>query len=237
MADPISGHLNWTTAEADAHRAASEYARTSLSLSGAASMLPLALDPSIALTNTGSTGGIRGVCRHETIATNAWNGVTSAGATTEWKVETAQAADGTPAVAAKNIPVYLLDVDAVVSYEIEMDGLNFASELSKVLFDAAAVAVDAALATGSGSGAPTGIITALTGSSDVLTAGTFASANVVSLQNVLPPINYPRPEVWSGFVPTRTVPAVVGERLNTSPNRRALVQLLQDVLAVERCTG
>lgn len=186
LADPISGHLGWTTEEANAHRAATEYARTSLSLSGASSMLPLALDPSIALSNTGSTGGIRSVCRHETIATNAWNGVTSTGATAEWKVENAQAADGTPTVAGKNIPVYLLDVDAVVSYEIEMDGLNFAQELSKVLYDAAAVAVDAALATGSGSGAPTGIMTALTGSQDVVTAGAFSAANVVSLQNALP---------------------------------------------------
>ena len=84
------------------------------------------------------------------------------------------------------MPVYLLDVDAIVSYEIEMDGLNFASELSKVLYDAAAVAVDAALATGSGSGAPTGIMTALTGSQDVVTAGTLASANVTALQNALP---------------------------------------------------
>ena len=63
LSDPISGHLNWTTAEADAHRAASEYSRTALSLSGAASMLPLALDPTIALSSTGSTGGIRSVCR------------------------------------------------------------------------------------------------------------------------------------------------------------------------------
>lgn len=186
LADPVSGHLNWTTAEADAHRAADVYARTSLSLSGAAAMLPLTLDPTIGLTNSGSIGGIRSACRKEVTASNAWNGVTSAGATAEWKVENAQAADGTPTLAGKNIPVYLLDVDAVVSYEIDMDGLNFATEMSKVLFDAAAVAVDAALATGSGSGAPTGIVTALTGSSEVLTAGAFASANVVSLQNALP---------------------------------------------------
>ena len=187
MADPLSGHLNWTSEEAEAHRNADVYARTALTLSGASAMLPLALDPSIALTNTGSTGGIRSVCRHETIAAASWNGVTSAGATAEWKTEGSEAADGTPAVAAKNIPVYLLDVDAVVSYEISMDGVNFATELGKVLFDAAAVAVDAALATGSGSGAPTGIITAITGSSQqVLTAGTFASANVTALQNALP---------------------------------------------------
>jgi predicted phage gp36 major capsid-like protein len=187
LANPTAGHLNWTSAEAEAHRTADEFARTSLSLSGASSMLPLVLDPTIALSNTGSTGGIRTVCRHEVTASNAWNGVTSQGATSEWKVENAQAADGTPAVAGKNIPVWLLDVDAVVSYEIEQDGLNFASELSKVLYDAAEVAVDAALATGSGSNAPTGIMTALTGSQDVLTAGAFASANVVALQNALPP--------------------------------------------------
>jgi predicted phage gp36 major capsid-like protein len=192
LGDPVSGHLTWTAAEAEAYRGADLYARTALSLTGASSMLPLVLDPTIALSGTGSTGGIRTVCRHEVTVSNAWNGVTSLGATSEWHSENLQAADGTPAISGKNIPVWLLDIDAVVSYEIEMDGLNFASELSKVLFDAAEVAVDAALATGSGSNAPTGIMTALTGTQDVVTAGAFASANVVALQNAVPPRFQPR---------------------------------------------
>lgn len=39
-----------------------------------------------------------------------------------------------------------------------------------------------------------------------------------------PPLNYARPEQWRGFVP----PAVCEQRLNTSPERGALVELIQE---------
>lgn len=202
LSDPVGGHLTWTPAEGEAWRRADTYARTALSLSGASAMLPLALDPAILLTNSGSVGGIRSLARTETVATNAWNGVTSAGATAEWKTEGSQAADGTPAVAGKQVPVFMLDIDAIVSYEVAQDALNLAGQLGQVLADAAAVKIDAALATGAGSTEPTGIITALTGSSEVLTAGAFGAANVVALQNALPARFQPN-AAFVGSLPVR----------------------------------
>ncbi|MCL1869763.1 MAG: phage major capsid protein [Promicromonosporaceae bacterium] len=185
LRDPVSGHTEFTAAEAEAHRTAQYFGRSALGLSGGASMIPLTLDPTINLTSAGSNGGIRGLARVEQITTNSWNGVTSGGTTAEWKVEHAEASDKTPSVGQKTIPVYTLTCNATVSWELQQDAMNFSTELSRVLFDAAAVSVDAALATGTGSGQPTGIITAAT-TSPVSTGGAFSSANVVALQNAMP---------------------------------------------------
>ena len=53
-------------------------------------LVPFTLDPTIILTNAGITGNIRAISSQVTIATDNWNGVSSAGVTGEWTAEAAE---------------------------------------------------------------------------------------------------------------------------------------------------
>src|SRR5207249_3341892 len=65
-------------------------ARASLAEGGSgAYAVPFYLDSSIILTNTGSLNPFRAISRVEQISTNAWHGVSSAGASAEWTAESA----------------------------------------------------------------------------------------------------------------------------------------------------
>ncbi|MEU7170901.1 phage major capsid protein [Micromonospora tulbaghiae] len=190
-ADPMRGHMLWTAQEQAAYQRA-EQVRAAMSLTDANGgyMVPLTLDPAIILTNDGSVNPLRRISRVVQTVTDTWQGVTSAGATAEWKAEGAQAADGSPAVAPAPIPVHFGDVNVTYSYEVGMDARNFLSELERVIVDAADNLMAAAYTTGSGSGQPTGVITALAGTaSEINTTGTEAinAADPYTLQNALPP--------------------------------------------------
>lgn len=81
--------------------------------------------------------------------------------TAEWLAEAAEAADASPTLASPSIPNYKASAFVPFSYEIADDGLNFLEELGKLLADGYEQLCAAAFTTGSGSGQPTGIITAL----------------------------------------------------------------------------
>lgn len=190
MIDPVKGHLLWTDREAQAYRRVAEV-KTALGLGsgGGASMVPLTLDPAIMLTNDGSINPLRNISRVVQTASNSWRGVTSAGATAEWKAEHAQAADGTPALDDPEIPVHLGDVDVIYSYEIGMDAVNFVQGMQDVMMDAADNLAVAAYTTGTGSGQPKGIVTALAGTASEINGGgteALIAADPFTLQNALP---------------------------------------------------
>jgi hypothetical protein len=67
-------------------------ARAAMSLSNANGgyMLPFELDPSIILTNAGTTNAIRAISRNVQTTQNVWHGVSSAGVTAEWTAEAAR---------------------------------------------------------------------------------------------------------------------------------------------------
>jgi predicted phage gp36 major capsid-like protein len=205
LADPERGHLLWTEREGDAYRRAAEVQAElkAMSLTDASGgyMVPLTLDPAILLTSAGSINPLRRISRVVRTLTEAWQGVTSAGATAEWKAEAAEAADASPTLAPAPIPVHFGDAFVPYSYEIGMDALNFAGELQTVLIDAAEQLMATAYTTGTGSGQPTGIITAIVGTASVV-VGTeaFPSSQVYSLQNALPPRFQARAQ-WCAALP------------------------------------
>ncbi|MER6827252.1 phage major capsid protein [Streptosporangium sp. NPDC000563] len=187
-ADPTRGHLLWTAEEGQAFRKADEI-RTALNLSGGSAMLPLVIDPAVLLTNDGSNNPLRQISRVVRTVSDKWNGVSSAGATAEWKTEGAQAADGTPALAAEPIPVFMGDVNVTYSYELGMDALDLTNQLRVVARDAADQLMATAYTTGNGSTAPRGIVTALVGTSseiDTLGSEALAATDPFRLQNALP---------------------------------------------------
>lgn len=194
VANPTQGHLEWTPAEADAYRAVAavqaEQRAMSLGDTAGGYMIPLTLDPAIMLTNGGSINPLRQLARSVTTVSDTWQGVTSAGVTAEWTAEAAEVADASPTLGGPSIPVHKGDAFVPFSFEIGSDAVNFMNELGTLLVDAAEQLNATAFTTGSGTGQPKGVITALTGGPSVVnsgTAATLAASDVYAVQNALPP--------------------------------------------------
>lgn len=194
LSDPVRGHMLWTPQEQEAYRAVTtvqaELSRAmSLTDANGGYMVPLTLDPALNLTSDGSINPLRRISRVVQTATESWTGLTTAGATSEWKAEAAQAADGSPTVDDTAIPVHFGDTFVPYSFEVGMDAVNFLDELRKVMLDSADQLMATAYTTGSGSGQPKGIVTALTGTaSEINSSGeAIVAADAFSLQNALPP--------------------------------------------------
>ena len=197
--NPERGHMLWTPEEQAAYARVEEL-RTAMSEGSGlgAAMVPLTLDPSINLTNAGANNNLRQISRVVRTLTNQWQGVTSAGATSEWKTEGAQAADGSPGVATAPIPVFLADTDAIFSYELQQDAVNFMAELQRVLVDAVGLFTNAAYATGTGTTQPWGVIPHATQLTQAPT-GAFAASHVYQVQNALP-ARFSANAQWCGHI-------------------------------------
>jgi len=156
-------------------------------------MVPLTLDPAVLLSNDGSTSSLRQIARVETIATDAWHGVSSAGVTAEWRDEFQESSDATPSLDDPEVPVHRGSAFVPYSFEVEQDAVNFIMELQRLLVDAAVQLSDTAYTVGSGNGEPRGFITALAAAAgtvpliDPTTAETLTAADPYKVQNALAP--------------------------------------------------
>ena len=194
LADPARGHLLWSAREAAAYRTGAEVnaeLQRAMSLTDANGgyMVPLTLDPAIMLTSAGSNNPLRQLARIVQTTTDTWEGVTSAGATSEWKTEAAEAADGSPTIGTVSIPMVLGDAFVPYSYEVGMDASNFLEELQTVLVDSADNLQATAYTTGTGSGQPQGIVTGLVGTGSEINAAAgeaATAADAYALQSALP---------------------------------------------------
>ncbi len=176
----------WTEAE---RNAAAEARAMSLTDAAGGYAVPFTLDPTVIDTSDGTVNPFRAISRIERITTDSWNGVSSAGVTARWAGEATQANDDSPTFAQPSIPVHKADSWVQWSYEIGMDFANIAGETQRMVGVAKDDLEAAAHANGTGSGQPTGIITALTGGGSVVSAaasGTFASADLRGLWTALP---------------------------------------------------
>lgn len=181
--DPTRGHLEWTSDEHAAYQRAQILCRgMTLGDTAGGHMIPLTLDPAIHLTGDGSISAIRRIARSVTTMTDTWKGITSAGATAEWKNEGDEVADGSPTLAGPSITTHLFDCFVPFTVEIQMDARDFEDEIRRTMFDAVDQLHAAAWINGSGNGQPIGIITALDGGSSEVTPGsseTFAASTDV----------------------------------------------------------
>ena len=212
LADPTNGHRLWTAEEADAFRTAEAYKVEARAMgigtdAGGGYLLPFQLDPAILLTSNGSTNPLRQVARVVTITSDEWHGITSAGATAEWKAEAAEVTDGSPTLAQPTIPVHFGDSFVPYSFELGMDGINFLSELQAVLLDAADQLMATAYMRGTGTGQPAGVLTGLSAGQKIAstTADTIVAADVVKLQNALPPRFQPNAQFLANLATINTI--------------------------------
>lgn len=170
--------------------------RAALSLTGANGgvLVPFTLDPTVILTNNGATNPFRAIASQVSITTDDWNGVTSAGVTAEWIAEATEVADASPTFTQPSITVHKADAYIQASLEVVADS-GVSGEISMLISDAKDRLEATAFVTGTGSGQPEGIVTALNlvtasrvaGSSGAAGAADFVVADVYALSDNLPP--------------------------------------------------
>jgi HK97 family phage major capsid protein len=154
-------------------------------------LVPTHLDPTLILTNTGAKDVVRTLSRVVTLTggANRWNGVSTAGATASWDAELTEVSDDTPPIAPIQIPVHSAKSLIQASIESFEDITGLTQDVQMLLADARTRLEAAAHMTGSGSGQPTGIFTALDANTNVeiqLTTGsTFTRADLAGVANAL----------------------------------------------------
>jgi HK97 family phage major capsid protein len=207
VADPERGSLMWDDEEKAAFRAVehlrSETRAMGLTDAQGGYMVPFQLDPTIILTSAGSVNPMRQLAKTVQINSDVWNGITSAGVVANWRPEAQESTDDSPTLTQPTIPVYRGDAFIQFSIEFGMDAVNAMQELGKLLADAADQLHATAFATGTGSGQPFGIVTALTGTASKIntaTAGVLVAADVYALQNAQPPRFSPNAQ-WMAALP------------------------------------
>ena len=177
--------------------------RTAMSLTAANGgvLVPVFLDPTIILTNSGVTGPIRSISTVKTIATKEWDGVTSAGISSSWTAEGAETADATPTFVAPTITPKKADSWVFGSYEVFQDS-GFAAELGRLLADAKVRHEEAAFATANtGATRPRGVVAAVAAvTASIVTAATTNAFVIGDVYNTSDAVN-PRQEssmAWLG---------------------------------------
>lgn len=193
--DPDNGHLSWTREEGEAWRTATAVAHeraASLTDSQGGFLVPFQLDTSVLLTSGGSTNPLLEIARVEPTVGDVWHGVTSAGVSAEWLAEAGEAADASPTFGQPSIPCHKAMAFTPFSFEVGMDAPGFLTELQRLLLDGLDQLTSAAFTVGTGTGQPTGVVTAVVaagGSSLVApnTVETYAAADVFKVQNAAAP--------------------------------------------------
>jgi HK97 family phage major capsid protein len=195
----------WTNEERNAVAIAQQFARASLSTTGANGgyALPTLLDSTLIHTGAATKNPFRAISRVETGTQNVWHGVSVGNVTTAWKGEGSAFTDGSPTLGSPSVTAAMLTAYVTASYEIFQDS-NLQAQLTSVIAESIDFAESAAFATGSGSGAPKGVITAVSGTAGSLvtatTRGAFTSASVADVFAVVnaAAVRYEDSSAWVG---------------------------------------
>lgn len=152
--------------------------------------VPVLIDPTIILTAQGSLNPFRRISRVETITTDAWNGVSSAGVTWSYDTEASAVSDDSPTLAQPTVPVNEARGFIPFSIRIGQDYPGFADEMSRLLMEGYDELQANKFATGTGTNEPYGIITALDANTNVevvtTSDGVFQGADINKVWGQLP---------------------------------------------------
>jgi hypothetical protein len=115
-------------------------------------LLPTHLDPTLILTNSGSSNVIRGLSRVVTLnnGETTWHGVTTAGVTASWDGELAEVSDDTPTLGSVSIATNVAQAFVQGSIAAFQDIANLTSDVMMLFADARDRLEGAAHATGLG---------------------------------------------------------------------------------------
>lgn len=204
LADPQSGHLRFSPEEVEAVRRVAEVQSeraisTGTSGTGGGFLLPFELDPSVVISSNGALNPIRQIARVLTIETHDYKGVTSEGVTASYVAEATEATDASPTFVQPTITTAQGRAFIPFSIEWGQDFPEAASELLRLITDGRDTLDAGKFLTGSGTDEPAGLLTGLTTTQRVQTAG--AAAYVVADPWAL------KAEIPSRFVPNATFAA------------------------------
>lgn len=153
-------------------------------------LVPAHLDPTLILSNDGATNPFRRVCRVETGTTNVFKSVTSAGVTASWDAEVAEVSDDAPSFSNPTVTAFKGAAFVPISIEAFEDARGREGEIVAAIMDAKDRLEATAHATGNGTSAPRGLVTALDANTNVevktATSNVFALADVYTVYENLP---------------------------------------------------
>src|SRR6185295_4207398 len=157
----LAGRSDRWTGEERTGMQNAEHVRAAMSLTSANGgyAIPFTLDPTLILTNAGSTTPFRQISRAETITTHAWHGLSSAGVTASWDGEIAEVSDDSPTFAQPTATTKKAQAFVQGSIEIGEDYPNLVPDLQMLFADAKDNLEATAFAVGAtGGNNPAGII-------------------------------------------------------------------------------
>lgn len=154
-------------------------------------LVPFQMDPTVIITSDGSLNQIRRAARQVIATGDKWHGVSSAAVQWAWTAEANEVDDNATEFAQPTIDIHKAHGFVPISLEALMDEQNVASAVGSLLAFGKDTLEATALATGSGSGQPTGIVTALLAASpsvvvDATTNNAFVAEDVYKLDDALP---------------------------------------------------
>lgn len=149
--------------------------------------VPVALDPTVLPTSDSSVNPLRAIARVETITSNEWKGVSSAGITAGYSGESEEVADDTPTLVQPSVIPERATAFIPFSIESDQDWTALQAEMA-VLFRNAKDDLEAdKFFTGAGHGSkePEGLLTGATIHVTSDGSNTFASKDVYALEEAL----------------------------------------------------
>ncbi len=152
--------------------------------------VPFPIDPTLIQLGDGSSDPFRGISRVVTITTDSWQGLASTEMTASWDSEASEVSDDTTTFSQPSVTPHKAAAFVPASIEIAGDYPGLAGDLGILFADAKDRLEATAHATGSGSGQPFGIVTAIDGTgNDISTASTdtYAVADVYTTHETLGP--------------------------------------------------
>lgn len=153
-------------------------------------LVPVLIDPTLVITGAGSVNPFRNLATIKRIATSTWKGATAAQVTAGYVGEGSAFADNTPTLTQPSIPTYKAGVFIPATFEAFEDIDGLAADVLALISDARDNFEAAEFATGTGSSAAKGVVTAVTAITasrvSPATGGAFAVADVYSVHNALP---------------------------------------------------
>lgn len=152
--------------------------------------VPVMVDPSVIITSGAADAPILRIARVETITTQAWKGISSAGMSWSFDTEASAVSDDSPTIAQPSVTAYLARGFLPYSVEVGMDYPNFAIEMQRILMAGYIDLLAVKTSTGTGTNEPRGVFTALDANTNVevvtTTDGSFGGADVFKVWNALP---------------------------------------------------
>lgn len=161
----------------------------SLTDSSGGYLVPFQLDPTVIITSSGSMNQIRQIARSVVATGDVWNGVSAGEVSWSWAGEGTESTDDSPTFAQPSVTVHKAHGFVPISIEALGDEANVTAEVGRLLAQGKDSLEAKAFISGTGTGQPTGIETALAGGSSEVAAGTadtIVDDDVYALDNALP---------------------------------------------------